>query len=50
MIVQWAPSLVTLAGLLMYLLAKNGKAVRIGELMFFAGLLVMLLHLGSMKI
>jgi hypothetical protein len=40
------PLLVALIGLLMYALASNPKLVRIGEIMFFAGLFVFLFQLG----
>lgn len=43
MIIIGVPALVCLVGLLMYALATNGKLVRIGEIMFFCGLLAMLL-------
>jgi hypothetical protein len=38
------PLLVSLIGLLMYVLATNGKLVEIGRIMFWVGLLVFLLH------
>lgn len=36
--------LVALVGLLMFALSSNGKLVRIGEIMFFTGLLAFLLN------
>ncbi len=42
--IHWAPEAVTLIGLAMYLFLSNAKGVRIGEIMFFAGLLVSLSH------
>lgn len=38
------PILVCLIGLVMWLLMSNPKAQEIGRLMFFAGLLVVLMH------
>lgn len=37
------PLLVALVGLLMFALSSNAKLVRIGEIMFFSGLLAFLL-------
>jgi len=36
--------IVAFVGVLMYALATNGKLVRIGEIMFFSGLLAFLLQ------
>lgn len=55
MIIATIPALVCLAGLLMYVLAGTGspptsnagKVAELGRIMFFAGLLVALLALGS---
>ncbi len=48
MTITIAAPLVCLVGLLMFLLCdKWPKAVRVGELAFFAGLLVMLLQMGG---
>lgn len=38
---------VLIAGLVIYLVVKEGKAVEVGRLMFFAGLLVTLLRFGG---
>lgn len=48
--IQWAPPAVTLAGMLIYILATNPKAVRLGEIMFLAGLLATLLKSGVWKL
>ena len=47
MILIGIPLLVCIAGVLMYALATNSKLVRIGELMFFAGLFVTLLAVSG---
>ena len=44
------PALVCLAGLLIYALATNPKLVRIGEIMFFCGLLATLLIFGEGRV
>lgn len=41
------PALAALVGLLMFGFAANPKLVRIGELTYFAGILVTLIDLGS---
>lgn len=40
------PLLVSIIGLLIYALAKDGKVTEIGRIMFFAGLLAFLLQAG----
>jgi len=39
--------IVALAGFVLYLLASNPKAVRIGEIMFFCGLLAFCFRLAN---
>lgn len=39
--------LVCIIGAFVFALATNGKAVELGKLSFFAGLLVTLLHVGA---
>jgi Na+/phosphate symporter len=46
LIVITIAGLVCLVGLLMYVLASNPKLQELGRLMFFAGLLVLLLNVG----
>jgi Na+/phosphate symporter len=41
------PALVALVGLLLYLMASNPKAQEIGRILFFSGVFVTLLGLGS---
>jgi len=45
MLVAYLPLLVAIIGLLVYVLASNAKAVEIGRLLFFAGILVTVLTL-----
>jgi len=40
-------ALVMLIGLVVYLVAKDGKVAEIGRIMFFAGLLCVLLNVGG---
>jgi hypothetical protein len=44
------PLLVCLVGVLMYALAANPKLVRIGEILFFCGLLVALFALAEGRV
>lgn len=46
MIVIYIAPLVAVVGLLLYALATNPKVARVGEIMFFAGLLATLLIVG----
>jgi hypothetical protein len=43
MIVIGVPALVCLIGAFVFILSTNSKAVRLGEIMFFCGLLAILL-------
>jgi hypothetical protein len=47
MIIIGIPFLVCIVGLVMYAFAKDPKVARVGELMFFAGLLVTLLAVSG---
>jgi len=49
MIVIVTQLLVAVVGLLMYVLASNGKVQEIGRLMFAVGLLVSLLGVGALS-
>lgn len=42
----YLPLLIALAGLLLYVLPANGKVQEIGRILFFAGVLVFIWHLG----
>jgi hypothetical protein len=43
----YLPLLISIIGLLMYVLAKEGKIVEIGRIMFWTGLLAFLLSGGA---
>lgn len=45
--IAYVPLLVALAGLLMFVLSSNPKLVRIGEILFAAGILVFLFALSG---
>lgn len=49
MLIIATPFVICIVGLLMYALASNPKVVRIGEIMFFCGLLVALMAVGDAK-
>lgn len=45
--ITYIPLIICLAGLIVYLASKNSKVTETGRIMFFCGLLVVLLHVGS---
>lgn len=49
MLITWVPLLVAIIGLIMYLACKD-KLVRVGEILFFCGVLVTLLAMGARTI
>jgi hypothetical protein len=47
MLIAYVPALFAIIGLLLYVLASNAKVQRIGEHMYWTGLLVTLMTLAS---
>ena len=47
MIIAFVPLLVALIGLVMYLISTNGKVQRIGEILFFCGILAWCLTMNQ---
>lgn len=50
MLIAWVSIILAIAGLLVYVLSANGKAVELGRLMFFAGILAVALQAARFAI
>ena len=49
MALAFVPLVVALVGLVLYLVAGNGKVAEIGRVLFFCGALVVVMHLAGAR-